>query len=250
MKLKVVSFNIRCCDDPNGYAIAQRAPRLEQVVKPYDADVIGLQEYREPWEQPIARMFGEYVLFHKYRNETEDKEAAPILWKKDRFDCLKKGYFWLSDTPQVESRGWDARFNCYRMCQYVVLRHKESGQPFTFMNTHFGFGDVGQVDSAHLLQIYNRQIGDYPTVITGDFNMEMSSPGYAAMTERYTDVNAVTARYAGPTFHGYDPARYHEHIDYCFVDSRVKPLRQDVIDNTVEGYYPSDHFGLYTEVEL
>ena len=44
MKLNIISFNIRCCDDPNGYAISERAPRLSNVTSLYDADIIGFQE--------------------------------------------------------------------------------------------------------------------------------------------------------------------------------------------------------------
>ena len=73
MELKVISFNIRCADDPNGHSVAERAPRLFAVTKPFDADVIGFQEYRPGWEAHIDRFFGnDYDMFLKYRNQTVD----------------------------------------------------------------------------------------------------------------------------------------------------------------------------------
>ena len=84
-------------------------------------------------------------------------ESSPILWKKDKFELLDKGNFWLSDTPEVESRGWDELYNCWRMCEYVILKHIESGKIFTHMNTHYGFGDNGQVKSSKLIYEYSQK---------------------------------------------------------------------------------------------
>ena len=49
MELKVVSFNIRCCDDKDGHSIAERAPRLKSILHSVDADLIGFQECRHDW---------------------------------------------------------------------------------------------------------------------------------------------------------------------------------------------------------
>lgn len=252
MKFKVISFNIRCCDDKNGHTIAERAPRLAAVTIPFDADIIGLQEYRPAWEEHIEKYYGDkYDMFLKYRNNTDDKEAAPILWRRDKFECIDTGYFWLSDTPEVESRGWDEVYNCYRICTYVILKEKQSGETFTFMNTHFGFGDKGQVASAKLIADYSKKISDRPTFIVGDFNMKPDSPGYAEMTRHFRDVNACTVNDLRTTYHGYRPETITtEHIDYCFVNDKITPITQKIIDDTVDGKFPSDHYGLYIELEF
>lgn len=248
MELKVISFNIRYGDDEGGNAISERAPRLAQVTSKYDADVIGFQEFTPPWEEQIAKFYPEYEMFMKYRS-VKELEAAPILWKRDRFELLDTGYFWLSSTPEVESRGWDELYNCWRMCQYVTLKHKESGKVFTFMNTHFGFGDKGQVGSARLIFDYSKKISTYPTFVTGDFNMTPESLGYAEMTKHFTDTNAVTAKDWRTTYHGYGTVD-NEHIDYCFIDGKIKPLSCKIIDETVDGKYPSDHYGLFVRLEI
>lgn len=250
MKITAVSFNIRCCDDANGHSIPERAPRLDALVTPLQPDVIGFQEYTVPWEKQIEKYFGEkYEIFNKYRAEN-NKEGTPILWKKDRFHCLKKGYFWLSDTPEVESKGWDT-LGCCRICIYAVLKDKASGKIFTFMNTHFGFGEKGQVDSAKLIYEYSKKISPYPTFITGDFNMTPASAAYKEMAKNFTDVNAVTLKDFGKTFHNYHPELERDaHIDYCFTDEKVKPVNLIVIDGDIDGKFPSDHFGLYIELEI
>lgn len=252
MKISVISFNIRCCDDPDGNSIAERAPRLSFITSQYNADVIGFQEYRPAWEPHIKKYYGDkYDIFVKYRNETVDIEAAPILWRRDKFDCIKTGFFWLSDTPEVESRGWDELYNCYRMCVYVILKDKASGNIFTVMNTHFGFGDKGQISSAKLIFDYSQKISPFKTFVVGDFNMTPDSVGYATMIKNFIDVNACTARNTITTFHNYHPETVKdEHIDYCFIDKNIISLNQEIITDTVDGKYPSDHYGLYIELEI
>lgn len=252
MKLKFISFNIRFCDDPDGNSVAERAPRLAAITDQYDADVIGFQEYTPIWEEQIAKYYGEkYDMFSKYRSLTFDVEASPILWKKEKFDCLKTGYFWLSDTPEVESRGWDEFFHCTRMCLYVILKEKSSGKIFTFMNVHFGGGDNGQIKSCDLVHAYAQKISDYPTVLVGDFNMTPESAPYAHMVKLFRDINTETVQDDRMTFHCYvldypDGRR----IDYCFVNEQVTPVTQELLNQLVDGKFPSDHYGLYNEVEL
>lgn len=253
MELKVITFNIRCCDDPDGHSIPERAPRLSQTTAPYDADIIGFQEYRPAWEEWINKYFSEeYEIFNKYRSSEEwDRESSPILWKKDKFECLKTGYFWLSDTPDVESNGWDELYHCYRICVYATLREKKTQKVFTFFNTHFGFGDNGQIKSVNLILDYFKQYSEHPCLIIGDFNMTPESPAYAEITKHLTDVNAVTAKNWETTYHGYfwgEPQQ--QHIDYCFIDDKIRPISQTVLDNQFDGKFPSDHYGLLSVLEI
>ena len=102
MLIKVISFNIRSTHDDDGNSIPERAPRLSTIVQPYDADIIGLQEYTPLWEEFIPGCFSDkYEFFNKYRTDKGWREAPPMLWKKERFDCLQRGYFWLSDRKSV-----------------------------------------------------------------------------------------------------------------------------------------------------
>ncbi len=253
MKLRVITFNIRCCDDPGGHSIKERAPRIYDSTTIYDADVICFQEYRPRWEKHIEKYYGtEYEIFNKYRTtDILKKESAPILWKKEKFECVKTGYFWLSDTPEVESKGWDEKYDCHRMCEYVTLREKASGKVFTAMNAHFGFGDNGQMASARLICEYSKKVSHYPTFVTGDFNMKPNSPGYNEMARHFTDVNTVTAKYSGTTYHGYFRKKnILSHIDYCFVDKNVVPIKYEVIDKSFDGKFPSDHYGIYLVLEI
>ena len=251
MRIKAISFNIRCANDENNNSILERAPRLACVITPYDADVIGLQEYTPEWEAPIFAHFSQsYEIFNQYRTDTGWIESAPILWKKEKFDCLKRGYFWLSDTPEIMSGGWDD-LGHNRICLYALLQEKESGKTFVFMNTHLGFGEENQVKSVHLIQRYMESFSSFPTLLTGDFNMTPTSRAYAEMLKKATDVNAQTIHDRRSTFHAYQLEKdLNEHIDFCFVNEHVRPLDFKIIDELVDGKFPSDHYGIYADLEL
>ena len=249
--LKVVSFNIRSVDDKRGYAIKQRAPRLATVLEGYDADVIGFQEYTPLWTEYIEKYFcDKYEFFNKYRTDTGWREAAPILWKKDTFNCIQRGYFWLSDTPEQMSGGWDTLPH-NRICMYVLLQDKRDGKTFAFFNTHFGFGEENQIKSVRLVQSYMQKFAAYPTFIVGDFNMNLSSKAYAEMIKVYADVNELTIKDRRSTYHGYKlKNKLDEHIDYCFINEKITPKFFKIIDERVEKKFPSDHYGIYTELEF
>ncbi len=258
MKLKVVSFNILCVDWKRipDHLISDRAPRLKKVISPFDPDVIGLQEYRDPWESHIKEQFPEYEMYNAWRSDGWDRESGPILWKRDKFELLDSGHFWFSDTPEVMSGSeWDVAFHCNRICAYVILKEKQTGKTFVAMNTHFGFGDEAQVKSADLIKRYCDSLGDFPVFITGDFNASPQSPAYARMAESFTDANAVTAKDKRRTYHGFSAEGMNDdhlegQIDYCFVNQKIKPLRRERIDRLVDGKFPSDHFGVYVELDL
>lgn len=252
MKLKIVSFNIRGGNDPDGHSVEERQPRLYSVVKRVYPDVVGLQEYRPTWDAFFADSFlKEYDMYNQYRGKNEMLESSPILWRKDKFECVKQGTFWLSDTPEKESKGWDERYDVCRICSYVVLKEKQTGKKFAFMNTHFGFGDQCQIKSARLICEYSKKISDFPTVCTGDFNMKPDSCGYGEITKCLVDLNKVTANETGPTFHGYDPEKPNaKHIDYIFIDGCVKPISYEILRDVFDGKYPSDHYGLLCNIEI
>ncbi|MCQ2435807.1 MAG: endonuclease/exonuclease/phosphatase family protein [Clostridia bacterium] len=249
MLLDLITFNIRNSDDKDGHSIDERAPRLFPLIKRSSPDVIGMQESMPKWHKYIDEALGdEYAVFDMPRS-SHDVESIPLLYKKSRFDCKKAFHFWLSDTPDVESRGWDELFNCYRICMGAVLRDKETGTEFAYLNIHYGFGDAGQVKSDELTVERMNALG-VPYIISGDFNMQPEKAGYIKMTELMTDANAVTAEDWGTTFHGYDAGHTGDHIDYCFISRGVKAVSSELIRDTENDKYPSDHYGLHTIVEI
>lgn len=250
MELNVVSYNIWCHNQPGENSVNSRAPRLKKVLEETDADIIGLQECTPPWLEHLEEDFGsKYEIFNVWRAK-HNHESTPMMWKKDRFECLDKGCFWLSDTPEVESLGLD-EWKCHRTCLWAKLKDKKTGKVFTFMNTHFGFGDPCQLHSVEIIRKYNSERCPSPAVITGDFNMRPDFPAYNAMTDWYTDVNMATAKDVSNTFHGNEPSQHWDSlIDYCFIDKGFQAISYRRITDKVCGHYPSDHYAIQTVIQF
>ncbi len=245
MKISLVSFNIRCKSDRDGHSVAERAPRIEKVVRDADADLICLQEYTPPWEGEIADRFCDYDSFVKYRDERDDVEASPILWRRERFELVKSEYFWLSDTPEVKSRGWDTDCDCCRMCVAVTLRERKTGEKLAVMNTHFGLALACHLKSAELVMSRAERYAHLPLVIAGDFNTLPSETAYAALADRYADVSSADK---GGTFNDY--GRKNERIDYIFANSRVRANDFYIDRRTFDGKYASDHYALCAKLAV
>ena len=211
---------------------AQRVQR--QFPLRYQRSLLHLPQY-------IEKYYGdEYEIFNKYRHAEE--ESAPLLFRKSRFECVDKGYFWLSDTPNVESKGWDELYDCYRICMWAILEDKKTGGRYQVINTHFGFGDRGQIKSVGLMREQARKY-PYPVIMMGDFNMKPEFKAYAEMTKDFSDVNALTENDMRITYHGYNKDEG-SHIDYFFINDGFEALEYQMLDKLIEGKFPSDHYGI------
>ena len=165
---------------------------------------------------------------------------------------MDRGWFWLSDTPNIVSRGWDV-IGCHRMVIWVKLRELKTGVEFHFFNAHYGFSDECQMKSAKLILDHFKPLGVRTFFITGDFNMFNHSPAYKYMSKTVRNMNELLENDLYFTFHGYCPERHgHETpIDFCFITPHtVEPISYRRITETIEGKYPSDHYGLELALEV
>ena len=248
--MKIISFNIRCANDPNGNSVKERSKRLKIILDKYKADIIGFQETTPEWYEFLLKDYNkEYEIFNRFRDKV-NPESSPVLWKKERFDCLDKGYFWLSDTPHIQSDGWD-EWNYKRICIWARLFDKKNKKIFNFLNTHYGFGDSCQLKSSELIiKTVKNMAGDF-TILTGDFNLTPETAAYKRLTEYFTDVNAATKGDWRTTFHNYGKVKSGEHIDYCFISGNgAEPFNSEILTDTVDGKYASDHYGILSEIKL
>ena len=250
--MKVISFNIRSGDDPNGHSIDERAPRLKKIIEKYDPDLIGFQEVVPKWYPHVVEDYGEkYEILHKYRNMKTDIEGCSILWKKGMFELLDYGWFWYSDTPACSSIGPWSREHHYRFCLWAELKECATEKVFHFFDTHFGGGEENQMKSAEILRTYAERMQVEKMILVGDFNLRETSKTYSLLTDFLVDLNMQTAKDKRITGHDYNPDREGLPIDFCFVSPKtIEPISYYRIDDTVDGKYPSDHCGLLLELNV
>ena len=183
--IKLMSLNLKYDDEDdqgtdNDARIRQY--RLKALVEKYDPDVIGTQEFDAFWESAMPTLFGEdYEIYFEYRDHRNppkgSNEASAILWKKDKFELLEQGYFWLSENPNSTVPGFGQYYP--RICNWVRLKDKQSGKIVRIASTHFGIykDDDGNPDTypveviRKLFEKECEKAGDEPYLFMGDFNI-------------------------------------------------------------------------------
>ncbi len=262
--LKIISYNLRNANDPDGRSIQERAKRFKVVMNTYHPDVLALQEVTAAWASYLMddyseTTYGDYQLYYMFR-AANSEEATPVMWNTNVLEAVDQGVFWLSDTPDTESiaTNWDAEF--YRITTWVKLKVKATGKIFLFMSTHFDFSSVSHVNSVELIHQKAKELGgftDHSVFVAGDHNFNPWGHGYNAyyITTDFADLNYEL--YDGDpdptgTANGYHTQNSNDLLlDFIFYSHRtVQPLRYEVIDMTINGNYVSDKCGLYAEAAL
>ena len=137
-KIIIGTFNIRY-DNPrdSGNLWVDRAPIVSNLIRFHDFDVLGIQEGLKNQLNDISAALPEYAIYGKGRDDGKDAgEHSAIYYKKDRFNLIKSGDFWLSETPDKPGKGWDATC-CNRICSWVYLEDKGTKKRFYTFNVHF-----------------------------------------------------------------------------------------------------------------
>ena len=251
-ELRVMTFNIRYANLKDGEnAWPLRRELLFQTIEKFDPDLLGLQEVVLLQREEFRQRFKEYELLGVGRIDGKDAgEHASVLFKRERFEKVRDGNFWLSETPEIPgSKGWDA--DLPRICSWVALRdRKAGGKPIVFFNTHWDhLGVKARAESAKLMRARVAEIaGDKPVIITGDFNTRQDSPPYRELLgDRFIDAfaemhpNPTRDDFTAHNFTGKNP-RGDERIDWILRSHAFRTKSADIDRTNDNGRYPSDHF--------
>lgn len=210
--LRVGTYNIRLMPGDNGTANAwsERKAGLVDEIRKLDMDVFGMQEVFPEQAWFITNLLSQYAVVGEYRNaDRVSGEASPVCYKKDRFEVLGSGTFWLSETPEKPGvKGWGAA--CPRVCTWALLKDGATGATFTFANTHTDH--VSELARKEGMLLVIRRMREFapagtPIVFTGDHNCrETEAPAVAVSAILTNALYACESRPKGPwrTFSGWD----------------------------------------------
>ncbi|MBO0321510.1 endonuclease/exonuclease/phosphatase family protein [Muricauda sp. CAU 1633] len=256
--LDVISYNIRYDnpnDKPNHWD--NRKEFLIAQLNFYAPDVFGTQEGLVHQLKAIDDGLNDYTYFGVGRDHGDERgEFTAIFYNTKKFNLLEHYTFWLSTTPEVPSKGWDAALP--RICTYGLFEYKESGDKFMVFNTHFDHvGEKAREESSKLIlkKIKELNTNGYPVVVTGDFNLESESSGVQVILTEMEDTHIAAGKNAfGPsgTFNGFDFTKPVERrIDYIFVSpNTVEVLKSAILSDSKDCRYPSDHLPVFARLLL
>lgn len=256
--LVVGTFNIRYDNrGDSGNRWEQRRNPMADLIRFHDFDVLGTQEGLANQLADLEQALPTYARSGVGRDDGKAAgEHAAIFYKKALFQREQAGDFWLSETPEQPSKGWDARC-CNRLCSWVKLRHKASGQVFFFFNAHYDHeGVAARRESSRLILSRIQTLArDLPVILVGDLNGEQGSECYQILTHSgfIADTHGLAAApYANNgTFNGFGATVTRKAIiDHVFVSRHFAADRWGVLTDTYGGKYISDHFPVLVLVTL
>ena len=255
--LKVMTYNIRLSlesDKENSWN--NRKDDALALMSYYHPDYFGVQEAIPQQMIDIKTNLKDYDFVGVGRDDGKNQgEYSAIFYDKNKLEVTKSGTFWLSETPEKPSKGWDAAYN--RVCTYAFFKIKNTGKQFLAMNLHFDHvGDVARVNSAKLILEKIKELNpkNLPLTLAGDFNLTDGSEPIKIISKSLTDsyYNSQKPHY-GPkgTWQNFDintPST--ERLDYVFVKGFDVLSNRTINDRRENLLYPSDHFPVLTEISF
>lgn len=262
--VSILSYNIRFdrADKPvpsEENEWVNRKDHLISLIQLHSPDFFGLQEDLLHQLNEIDGRFEDYdwVGVGRYDGK-EGGEFCSIHYNSTRFELIENRIIWLSETPEEPSASWDG--SSPRILNYGKFRNRSSGKEFYVFNTHFDHaGQKAREGSAKLIrQMINELPNDVPFIIMGDFNITEENIVYEILTTGESMLkdafNTSDYPHVGPLFtrEGFEvnSRSKKRRIDYIFVSENIQVKKHAIISSFRNGYYPSDHLPVYTEVDL
>ena len=254
--LKVMTYNIRLNLDSDGEnSWTNRKEYWCSQIQFYGPDIFGIQEATPNQVIDISNALSQYSNIGIGREGIGKGESSNIYYKKDRFKLLESNTFWLSETPDKISIGWDAA--CNRVCTYALFNDIKTKKIFWAFNTHLDhMGEIARTNGIALILSKIRALNtkNYPVIFMGDFNSIPSTERIIELKKEMNDSREISeSKPFGPsgTFNGFkhnEPVT--DLIDYIFIskNEKLKVKKYAVLSDSKDLRYPSDHLPVYVEL--
>lgn len=258
-KFRIMSFNIRLLTTADGENIwTNRSEAVCKFIAKTSPDVFGVQEATKVQMDDLTKGLTDYAFVGVGRDDGKDGgEFSPVFYNKDKFKLIKSGWFWLSETPDQPSKGWDAA--CRRICSWALLQNIKTGNSFVYANTHLDHvGEKARVNGAILIkERLSRIANNLPIMITGDFNITKANSAYSTMISRIFPLqdayqNAKKRYGLKSSFNEWGKISDDKGdiIDFVFASPFLKAKKAYLHDgNLGNGHYLSDHNALYVDFD-
>lgn len=254
--LKVMSFNVRYENSGDGANIwPARSKGVYAMLRSEMPIVMGTQECKWSQRADILANCPRYDAIGVCRDDGKEEsssETMTIFYLRDSVRLEKWGTFWLSDSPDIPSKGWDGA--CYRCATWGVFKKVNGGNRFFYVNTHIDHkGAVAKQKGVELVVRKMNELNSemLPAILTADFNMKYDDAGilpardnlrYARTTSGVTD-NTSTYQGFGTTTGSI--------IDHIFYRGFKSCIKYRCINDSWDGVtYISDHYPIYAILEF
>ena len=242
-----ISFNIRYNNPDDGDNIWEnRRDNAVIMVNMENPDFLCVQEAYYVQLSYLLNSLQNYSYIGLGRDDgKQGGEHMAILYRKDRFEVVAHGDFWLSETPDVCSRGWDAV--CHRIVTWGYFLDKQTGKHVYCFNTHLDHvGEVARRESVKLITQRIKEIvkdKKAPVFLTGDFNSDINSeifdPLKKVLKQARKDAPVTDSK---GTFNGWGSAPNNIVIDHIFYKNAKPMVFKTLNENKYGRALISDHY--------
>ncbi len=255
--LKLMSYNIRldvASDGQNAWPV--RKDFFASQIQFYEPDIMGVQEAIPNQVLDLEQMLPHYNQVGIGREGVGKGESSNIFYKKEKLKVITTNTFWLSETPDAISKGWDAA--CHRVCTFALFQDITSKRKFWIFNTHLDhIGEQARANGIKLIlsKIEQYNTDQYPVVFMGDFNLEPNDKSIVALKIQMNDASEISLQKPfGPngTFNNFEFDKpVSKRIDYIFIskEAKLEVKKYAVLSDSKDLRYPSDHFPVYVEIK-
>ena len=253
--VNVLTWNLRYdnpADKENSWNY--RKEEVTGLIRFLQADIICTQEGLNQQVKYLNDSLKTHSFIGVGRDDGFDKgEYCAVFYRKSRFEVVEHETFWLSETPQKPSKGWDAAI--VRICTWLKLRDLQSKASFYVFNAHFDhMGQVAREKSAELIikKINELNTAHLPVIFCGDFNATDTEKPYEVITSQMSDSRKISQLAPFGPIATFNNFRFDEipseRIDYIFVNEKIEVLRHATLSISKNNRYPSDHFPVFSEL--
>lgn len=256
--VKLITYNIRY-DNPNDGENRWdlRKDWLANQVRFVGPDVMGIQEGLAHQVNFLDEKLKNYRYVGIGRDDGKTKgEYSAVFYNFDNLRLIDQNTFWLSETPEKVSVGWDASME--RICTYALFEEKSTKAQFWVFNAHFDH--IGEIARAKSIDLILQKIKDLnrerlPVFFMGDLNLEpKTTPIKYLSTQMKDSFHSSKNPPFGPigTFNGFKHDRIvTRRIDYIFAGkSGIKVNKYGVLSDSKGLKYPSDHLPVVIEATI
>ena len=250
---KIISFNVRYSSAPeidgdNRWEL-RRDASVKMVAK-HKPLVMGLQEACPDQIDFLDLNLTGYKHIGVGRDDGKRAgEMMAIYYDTTRLTLLDSGTFWLSETPEKVSIGWDAA--CNRTCTWGHFKVNDTGFEFLYFNTHLDhLGSQARKNSIKLIVDKMTELNpdNVPVFLSGDFNSTTDDPIFDPLKASLKDARMMSAiSDKNITYNGFGKvtdnpdARKEWVIDHIFF-SGVNPMAFMVLNGNYGVPFISDHY--------
>lgn len=259
-EIKVMSFNVRTTLEESNPENSwdNRKEACVELIKDHMPTILGVQEakYAHHWtylKQQLAADYDGYGVSRDTGKESGNGETMGILYNRRIVEMLEGGTFWLSETPDVPSKGFGANYS--RCATWGVFKHKSSGKKFCYINTHIDHQSVtAQIEGMKLISnFFEKYKNDYPLFITADFNMKSDNVAFDPIEAYMYNTREVAPEALtdyNTTYNGYVTNKA-SIIDHIYCSNYLKVVEYHTVNEQYGGVnFVSDHYPIYSIIKI